>query len=881
MYSQMKRGFLKQGLDSEGNTRAPFTSSVKLPVQDRGAERRPKPPTADSTRPDEGIIPEEIKSKAGPPTGPPQMPPPCFCTYSGDSGETDMAIIGSRAELEHIIPFGEVALEKELPDHGKVRPFRVQETAQMGLGLFATRSIKAGELIIAERPTIISSSGVCGTKYYVPFEPSFYDAVLAALSEGPRTSFMALGDCCLVGERCHPLPGRVKTNGFAIGAMSDAQKAFKYVATYLTISRANHDCAANAHYHWNKTRWCGQIFAVRDITAGEEITTTYAPLATQSLRHAFFAIGYSCSCLCKTCLEASPEDVRRSDERRKAVFGLLYDLENASDPSSYPTLSKKSIRRTLRYAREESLMASYAYILFEVGRIMRVQEGPVGALRWLKEARRALVLVVGEESWKVARVDSVGSMYSQMKRGFLKHGLDQGTTAPPPTNSPTMPSARRKRVAAAEPHTNTSTASSTRPDDGMYTQMKRGFLKEGRRTRAETNTASVDSAVPPSATKPVSVNGGHFRLVCPEESNSKAGRATGPPPPCYCTYSEDSGEITMVMIGSRAELEHIIPFGELALKKPLPDHGTARPFSIQETEHKGLGMFATRLIKAGELILAERPTLLSSNNSVGNKYRVPFEPSFYDAALAALSEAPRTSFMTLVDRCSLGERSHPLPGRIMTNAYTSGPLTDEVDNPVAFGGTYLTISRANHDCAANAHYHWNKARWCGQFFAARDIPAGEEITAKYVTSVTRAERQACFERLYSCECLCKTCLDASPEDVRHSDERRKIVAELLHTLENALEPSSYPVLSEKAVRRTLGYARAEGMNFQVARILYEVGRIMQVQEGPLAGLKWLKEARRAHVLILGEESWKVAQVDDIGQFVVENIRACGVQCSWP
>lgn len=411
--------------------------------------------------------------------------------------------------------------------------------------------------------------------------------------------------------------------------------------------------------------------------------------------------------------------------------------------------------------------------------------------------------------------------------------------------------------------------------------MKRGFLKEGRRTRAETSTASAGSAVPPSATKPVSVIGGRFRLVCPEEGNNKAGRAIGPPQPCYCTYSEDSGEITMVMIGSRTQLEHIIPFGKVALKKPLPEHGTPRPFSIQETEHRGLGMFATRLIKAGELILAERPTVLSSNSSAGNKYCVPLEPSFYDTALAALSEVPRTSFMTLVDRCSLGERAHPLPGRIMTNGYTSGPLTDDVDNPVAFAGTYLTMSRANHDCTANAHYHWNKARWCGQFFAARDIPAGEEITAKYSTLVTRAERQANFERLYSCECLCTTCLDASPEDVRRSDERRKAVVELLHTLENALEPSSYPVLSEKAVRRMLEYARAEGMMFQFARILYEVSRIMRVQENPLVGLKWLKEARRAHVLILGEESWKVAQVDDIGQFVVENVRACGVQCSWP
>ncbi|KAH9843722.1 uncharacterized protein C8Q71DRAFT_698227 [Rhodofomes roseus] len=342
------------------------------------------------------------------------------------------------------------------------------------------------------------------------------------------------------------------------------------------------------------------------------------------------------------------------------------------------------------------------------------------------------------------------------------------------------------------------------------------------------------------------------------------------------------------MIGTRAELEHIIPFGEVALKKPLPSNGGERPFRVQETEQKGLGMFATRVIKAGELVLAERPTVLSPRDSLGNKYFAPLEPAFYDAALAALSEGARAAFMTLVDRCSLGKRAHPLAGRIMTNGFTAGNLLgeDAEDNPqdVVFAATYLLISRANHDCIPNAHYHWHRARWCGQLHATRDIAAGEEITVKYTTLTTHAERQAFFQKQYSCSCLCRTCLDASPEDVRRSDERREAVVQLLCRLENALDPSAYPLLQdseERAVRRTLECARREGMMFQYANILHQGSRIMQMQDSPLVAFDWLKEARRAYAMILGEDSIGVVQVDDIGQYLVDRMRARGMQCSWP
>ena len=476
-------------------------------------------------------------------------------------------------------------------------------------------------------------------------------------------------------------------------------------------------------------------------------------------------------------------------------------------------------------------------------------------------------------------------MYTQMKRGFLKKGLGTESKSPAPKSEP---------VANAR----TQAPSNPSVDDGMYGQMKRGFLKQGQSGPSTTKESVANTIAVAKPPPEKTANGGHFRIVCPsDKGNSKAeqpGVITWRLSPCYCIYSADDGEPSLLMIaGNRAELEEAIPFAERALQKALPPQGP-RPFRIADAGEKGLGMFATRAIKAGELIIAERPLVISSPTSHGTKYEIAYTRAFYDAALAALSEPARTALLDLADSCSLGppERTHPLPGRIMTNAYSCGPPTatnavpDVAEIAATEGGTpwhatYATLPRANHACTPNAHYSWNRARWCGQFFAARDIAAGAEITSRYVLDLTQAERHAHLERTHSCACLCESCVDVPPAAVSRSDARRQGVDHYLRTLRAALNPKDYPYLGQEEIRRTLRQAWEEGMMVQYAEILWEVSRIMQVQENPLVGLRWAKEARKAHVLILGEESWIVARVDDCGQFLAERLRAGGVACQWP
>ncbi|KAH9918163.1 uncharacterized protein B0H18DRAFT_1032260, partial [Fomitopsis serialis] len=283
-------------------------------------------------------------------------------------------------------------------------------------------------------------------------------------------------------------------------------------------------------------------------------------------------------------------------------------------------------------------------------------------------------------------------------------------------------------------------------------------------------------------------------------------------------------------------------------------------------------MFATRLIEAGELIVAERPTILSS--------KTPFaDSSFNDAALAALSESVRESFMTLTGSCAPGALSHPLLGRAAINSFDSGPMDDAEDNPVEFAATFLTLSRANHDCVANTNYQWSKTRWCGQFLAKRDIAAGEEITVSYTFALTQAERHAYMKARYSCKCRCKTCFNATPADVRRSDQRRKMVTQVRDALQSALYSSSYVTTSDESLQHVLGYAREEGMMISYATIAFLGSRMLMAREGHTVALKWLREARQAYVATLGEDAWEVSQVDKHGKIMTSSIRARGIHCS--
>lgn len=105
---------------------------------------------------------------------------------------------------------------------------------------------------------------------------------------------------------------------------------------------------------------------------------------------------------------------------------------------------------------------------------------------------------------------------------------------------------------------------------------------------------------------------------------------------------------------------------------------------------KGIGLVATRHLKAGDLVLKDRPLVILENN--GNHLATPAELEF---AYRKLSEADRQ----LYDSLSVSEANKDLSGSLAiskTNAIQLGVGSK-------MGGVFAEGSRFNHSCSPNCH----------------------------------------------------------------------------------------------------------------------------------------------------------------------------------
>ncbi|KAJ7032708.1 hypothetical protein C8F04DRAFT_881486, partial [Mycena alexandri] len=200
---------------------------------------------------------------------------------------------------------------------------------------------------------------------------------------------------------------------------------------------------------------------------------------------------------------------------------------------------------------------------------------------------------------------------------------------------------------------------------------------------------------------------------------------------------------------------------------PVPSPAVDPPFVIREIGDKGLGMFATRRIPRGEVIVAERPILVSHPRL---SVHADQKHAFYESALAGLSAGAQKAISTLRN----AHRETPDVGRIrgiiLTNALAAQFPHDSTHT--RYSALFAQLCRANHDCAPNAHYSFSVETFAGRLCALRAIDAGEEITIGYTdVAAPRAERRQCLAEKYIFECQCATC-DLAPARAIASDTRR-------------------------------------------------------------------------------------------------------------
>jgi hypothetical protein len=158
---------------------------------------------------------------------------------------------------------------------------------------------------------------------------------------------------------------------------------------------------------------------------------------------------------------------------------------------------------------------------------------------------------------------------------------------------------------------------------------------------------------------------------------------------------------------------------------------------VQDTDGKGLGMFAVQSTPRGTVILEEPPLLRLD--------RTTWRPKYVKREFRAMTPEDQEKFMSLFSIHGLIEPLRTSPNedpikekraqakRRARARKESSILSVWFTNCMAAGdsdGVFYESSRINHSCIPNAHYAWNDKKGMQQIRAVKDIQP-EEVSDSF------------------------------------------------------------------------------------------------------------------------------------------------------
>jgi hypothetical protein len=215
-----------------------------------------------------------------------------------------------------------------------------------GFGLVTTRDVDLGERIMSESPVLTLRHG---------FRENEGDFVLASLTDSERDEIFALHDCRASSPSEKTFMGLFQTNALPLGTNSKG-------GLFPRIARINHSCVPNLNFYYNDDLEKAEMYAIRSIKAGEELTFSYtgSPLDSTSQRQQYLRQAFAFDCTCDACsLSADLRDV--SDTNRSRLKALSIQVKGAlrsADDGKFagevvPLLDQTHER--IRLLREENL----------------------------------------------------------------------------------------------------------------------------------------------------------------------------------------------------------------------------------------------------------------------------------------------------------------------------------------------------------------------------------------------------------------------------------------------------------------------------------------------------------------------------------------------
>ncbi|KAF8208501.1 hypothetical protein K438DRAFT_1573997 [Mycena galopus ATCC 62051] len=246
--------------------------------------------------------------------------------------------------------------------HPPTLAFRVATVPGKGMGVFSTRALKMGDLILCERPLLISARGVPTSATPDATPEMLYTQTLDKLEEcctfavsrmrpENRAAYMSLANSH-TKDGSGPCVGIMRTNALSIRGLLPSNTTLAsnvYCATCKDISRLNHSCSPNTCTYFDLPSFSFRLYAVRDIPAGEELTYPYLNVELPSVERNKELKPYGFVCTCSACTDPV-SDARRATFAASAPNVLLWATVNRSLPEGW--IFKKALQQLVLLTTE-------------------------------------------------------------------------------------------------------------------------------------------------------------------------------------------------------------------------------------------------------------------------------------------------------------------------------------------------------------------------------------------------------------------------------------------------------------------------------------------------------------------------------------------------
>lgn len=256
---------------------------------------------------------------------------------------------------------------------------------------------------------------------------------------------------------------------------------------------------------------------------------------------------------------------------------------------------------------------------------------------------------------------------------------------------------------------------------------------------------------------------------------------------------------------------------------------SCRPYIVREVPGKGRGVFATRKINPGMVIMEETPLIiLDMNESVKTCRGIPFDgPMFLKlkSQISKMNEKTKDEVLNLYDpsgNIEALESDKNFDDYITNNTNLSLLKTCNSDDNLSKilrifignciilcertkntkeSGLYNDISRINHSCSPNAQWSWVKEDISRkQVRAMKTIEKGDEITVYYIRNDFGSREKRCKGLLlqFGMWCSCSEC-SLQGEALKENEKMRKEIRKSRDKIYQMLYEDVETDLTEKDV----------------------------------------------------------------------------------